>query len=95
MMFVGTFKQFDDNGKRVVYERGQQVEFQGNLYDCKSRTSDSPVQNTDAWSFTSGSRIFTNSLPPASPIDGQMWTDSNGVTYKWYFDGSQFQWVEV
>ena len=39
---------------------------------------------------------FTSNVPPATPVDGQLWWKSDtGNTYIWYDDGSSAQWVQV
>lgn len=38
----------------------------------------------------------TSDTPPANPIDGDMWFNTeNGTTYVYYNDGSSAQWVEM
>lgn len=53
------------------------------------------ARQSGAWAAVSvDAAITTSSTAPSSPSDGQLWySESNGVTYVYYADGSSSQWV--
>ena len=70
-----------------------------NLNDDK--IEDAPSDGTQyarqsgSWSaVSSAATVTTSSTAPSSPADGDAWySESNGVTYIYYNDGSSSQWV--
>lgn len=53
------------------------------------------VRKNGAWSVASGgASVTTSATAPSSPSDGDLWfSETNGVTYVYYNDGSSSQWV--
>ena len=53
------------------------------------------ARQSGAWAtVTDSAVIVTSSTAPSSPSDGDVWySESNGVTYVYYNDGSSSQWV--
>jgi hypothetical protein len=43
-----------------------------------------------------GASVTTDDAPPASPVDGDLWWNSElGILFVWYDDGDSGQWVEA
>ena len=43
-----------------------------------------------------GAAIIVSDTPPASPVSGQMWWESDsGRLYVWFVDGTSSQWVQI
>lgn len=62
--------------------------FDGRIYLKKDNGTESVVS-------VGGVQYTFGSSAPASPAEGDEWTDSDtGVTYKWINDGTTTQWVE-
>lgn len=55
------------------------------------------VRKNGAWSVATGgggASVTTSATAPSSPSDGDLWfSETNGVTYIYYNDGSSSQWV--
>jgi hypothetical protein len=46
--------------------------------------------------IASGSVVYVGDTPPAAPVPGQLWWESDtGNTFIWYVDGSSSQWVQT
>ena len=54
------------------------------------------VRKNGAWAVATGggASVTTSATAPSSPSDGDLWfSETNGVTYVYYNDGSSSQWV--
>jgi hypothetical protein len=52
--------------------------------------------NTKSWTKLPTFGATVSATPPASPVSGQLWFNSNkGILYTYYQDGSSNQWVSV
>jgi hypothetical protein len=92
-MYKGEYSKLNPTGLKVLYQSGDVVLFEGNLYKAQKITQLSPFQDSLAWSFIGKSRLFSGIEPPIDPIEGQQW-ERDGVVYTYYFDGDNYSWVE-
>jgi hypothetical protein len=66
---------------------GQIVTIGGATYIWNGRAWDAKVPNAV---------VPTQDTPPASPVDGLLWWESDsGATFIWYDDGNTAQWVQI
>ena len=75
----------------------------GQIYTPPEPGAPSYIYHTPSWqlvaSHTSDGLLTISDGPPASPVPGQQWWESDtGLTYVWYDDGSgspSAQWVQT
>lgn len=92
-MFRGEYKKLNSNGVRVKYITKDTVIYQGNIYECTSPTSDSPIQKKNKWNYTGSYVLFSSDSPPINPKIGQQW-EKNGIIYTYYYDGNNYSWIQ-
>ncbi len=93
-MFRGEYKKNNFNGIRAKYFAKDTVIFQGNIYECLSPTSDSPIQNPQKWEYNGNYILYVGETPPISPQVGQQW-EKNGAVYTYFYDGNNYSWVQL
>ncbi len=80
-----TNTEVDSNFSNLNTDKLEDAPSDGNQY----------ARQSGAWAaFSSAASVVTSSTAPSSPSDGDIWySESNGVTYVYYADGSSSQWV--
>lgn len=92
-MYKGPYNQYTASGLKYIYQTGDVILFEGNLYKAQKETNFSPFQDSLAWSYTGKSQIFFGDQPPINPQEGQQW-ERNGILYTYFFDGDNYSWVQ-
>lgn len=93
-MFKGKYKKLLADGSLAVYVAGDVVIFHGKLYTAKEPVTLSPVEQSPSWLFSGNTEIYNSSNPPLDPQVGQIWS-KDGRFYSYYYDGSNYSWVEI
>ncbi len=80
-----TNTEVDSNFTNLNTDKIEDAPSDGNQY----------ARESGAWATVSAAAtVVTSSTAPSSPSDGDVWySESNGVTYVYYADGSSSQWV--
>ena len=80
-----TNSEVDSNFTNLNTDKIEDAPSDGNQY----------ARQSGAWATVSAAAtVVTSSTAPSSPSDGDVWySESNGVTYVYYADGSSSQWV--
>jgi hypothetical protein len=95
-VFKGQYKRKFSDGLLNTYTPGDTILFQGKLYKSRGPTFLSPVEAPDKWQFQGVEQdVFISENPPLNPSVGQIWANSSGQFYSYYYDGNSYQWVEV
>ena len=94
-MFKGQFKFKNTSGQSSTYIIGDVVIYQGKVYECQNATQKSPIQKPSDWKFTGMTENTISENAPLNPVQGQVWTSSNGISYTWFVDDNSSQWIET
>jgi hypothetical protein len=80
-----TNSEVDSNFTNLNTDKIEDAPSDGNQY----------ARQSGAWAAVSAAAtVVTSSTAPSSPSDGDVWySESNGVTYVYYDDGTSSQWV--
>ena len=94
--FRGNYKSYDENGKAIVYSKGDVVNYHGKTYVANDTITDSaPTQF--GWTFIGGGIQYYSgdSAPQAANVGDEWLNTSSGKFYKYIDDGNSLQWVNI
>lgn len=82
---------YDDNGYGIELK----IQRLSVSPDWQIRAISSSSSSSSSGGTSGGAGLHIGDTPPTEPADFPIWLDSsNGLTYKYYFDGDSNQWVQ-
>jgi hypothetical protein len=94
--FRGNYRAYDENGRLVVYNAGDVVNYNGETYVANYTISETSPAHAGWSSIGGGVRFYSAAIPPSNANVGDEWLDVNtGKIYKYIDDGDSSQWVNI